>query len=155
MLAIYSKQFNLIESRALSQLSKGRDGIDWVPSYGEWIRLLRKYFRMTQAELAERAKIPQSHIVKIESGKADVQMSTLEKIFKALSCDVIIQPKPQKSIDEILRGRARAIALTRLKQSMGTMALEGQAAEADTFRELLEKKTDEILSDSREKLWRK
>lgn len=110
---------------------------------------------MTQSELAERSKIPQSHIVKIEGGKSDVQISTLEKIFKALSCELIVQPKPQKPIEEILRGRARAVALKRLKQSMGTMALEGQAAEADTFRELLEKKTDEILNDPREKLWNK
>lgn len=149
------KQFDLIEQRALAQL-QGKGGEEsWVPSYSEWIRLLRKYFRMTQSELAERAKIPQSHIVKIEQGKADVQISTLEKIFKALSCELIIQPKPKKSIEDILRGRARAIALKRLKQSMGTMALEGQAAEADTFRELLEKKTDEILSDRSEKLWNK
>lgn len=35
------------------------------------------------------------------------------------------------------------------------MALEGQAAEADSFREFLENKTDEILSDSHEKLWNK
>ncbi len=135
------------------QTSVGKE--DWNPSFQEWIRLLRKYFRMTQAELAERANIPQSHIVKIEKGKTDVQIGTLEKIFKALSCELVLQPKPQKAIGDILRGRARSIALKRLKQSMGTMALEGQAAEAETFRELLEKKTDEILSDPREKLWNK
>lgn len=149
------KYFNLMEKRALALLPTKVGTEDWDPPFNEWIRLLRKYFRMTQAELAERAKIPQSHIVKIEQGKTDVQISTLEKIFKALSCDLIIQPKPQKSIDDILRGRARSIALKRLKQSMGTMALEGQAAEAETFRELLEKMTDEILSDPSEKLWNK
>lgn len=155
LMSMNRKHFDLIEKRALAQLQRRVEGEDWNPPFNEWIRLLRKYFRMTQSELAERAKIPQSHIVKIEGGKTDVQISTLEKIFKALSCELIIQPKPQKPIDEILRGRARAIALKRLKQSMGTMALEGQAAEADTFRELLEKKTDEILSDPREKLWNK
>lgn len=147
------RHFDIIEKRALDQLRGEMEKTS--PPYNEWIRLLRRYFRMTQSELAERAKIPQSHIVKIEGGKADVQISTLEKIFKALSCELIVQPKPQKPIEEILRGRARAVALKRLKQSMGTMALEGQAAEADTFRELLEKKTDEILNDPREKLWNK
>ncbi len=149
------KHFDLVEERALAQLHRqgAREEVNFP--FNAWIRLLRKYLRMTQAELAERAKIPQSHIVKIEGGKADVQISTLEKIFKAISCELVIQPKPQKPIDEILRGRARAIALKRLKQVMGTMALEGQAAEADTFRELLEKKTDEILRDPREKLWNK
>ena len=38
---------------------------------------------------------------------------------------------------------------------MGTMALEDQAPEAEVFRKLLEKRTDEILRDPREKLWRK
>ena len=147
------KIFDLIEQRALSDLKSTSAGESL--SFGEWIRLLRKYFRMTQSELAERAKIPQSHIVKIESGKSDIQISTLEKMFNALSCDLIVQPKPQKTIDEILRGRARVVALKRLKQSMGTMALEGQAAEPDTFKEVLDKKTDEILNDSREKLWDK
>lgn len=149
------KYFDLIEKRALIQLQTKEGKEDGNFPFNEWIRLLRKYFRMTQSELAQRANIPQSHIVKIEGGKADVQISTLEKIFKAISCELIIRPKPQKPIDEILRGRARSIALQRLKQSMGTMALEGQAAKADTFRELLEKKTDEILSDPREKLWKK
>ena len=149
------KYFDLLEKRALASLQPEEGKENWSPPFSEWIRLLRKYFRMTQAELAERAKIPQSHIVKIEQGKTDLQIGTLEKIFKALSCDLVIQPKPQKPIDNILRGRARSIALKRLKQSMGTMALEGQAAEAETFRELLEKMTDEILSDPSEKLWNK
>ncbi|MGH7796277.1 MAG: hypothetical protein ACREQ2_15505 [Candidatus Binatia bacterium] len=56
-------------------------------------------------------------------------------------------------IAQMLRGRARSVALKRLKQSRGTMALEHQAPEADVFKQLLEKRTDEILTDRREKLW--
>jgi predicted DNA-binding mobile mystery protein A len=145
---------NLIESKALSFLQN-------VPSepegsslpYHDWIRIVRGYLRMTQAELAARAKIPQSHVVKIESGDGDIQISTLKKVFEALSCDFFICPKPHKPLTEILRGRARDVALKRLKQTTGTMALEGQAPEADLLRQLLEKKTDEILNDPREKLW--
>jgi hypothetical protein len=37
---------------------------------------------------------------------------------------------------------------------MGTMALEHEAPEAEVFKQLLEKHTDEILTDRREKLWR-
>ena len=77
------------------------------------------------------------------------------RIFEALSCDLVIAPKPKKPLDEILRERARAIALKRLKQSMGAMALEGQAPDREVFLKLLEKRTDEILNDRREKLWTK
>jgi hypothetical protein len=37
---------------------------------------------------------------------------------------------------------------------MGTMALENQAPDEEVFRQLLEKRTDEILKDERERIWR-
>ena len=37
----------------------------------------------------------------------------------------------------------------------GTMALEEQAPEKEVFKQLLEKRTDEILGDPRERLWSK
>jgi transcriptional regulator with XRE-family HTH domain len=108
---------------------------------------------MTQAELAQRAKVSQPHLAGIESGKTDSQISTLKRIFEAMFCDLVLEPRPKKPIKEVLRGRARSVALKRLKQSMGTMALEHQAPGADVFKQLLEKRTDEILTDRREKLW--
>ena len=126
-----------------------------ILSHGQWIRALRHYLRMTQEELAERSRIQQSHLVAIESEKVDPQIRTLRKLFKALSCDLMIHPLPQKPLQEVLRDRARAIALKRLKQAMGTMALENQAPEKQTFKLLLEKRTDDILKDPRERLWNK
>ena len=121
----------------------------------DWIRLLRNYLRMTQAELAKRANITQANLVAIESGKTDPRVSTLQRIYEGLFCHLSLEPQPKKPLEDILRGRARAIALQRLKKTMGTMALEDQAPEAEVFRKLLEKRTDDILRDPREKLWRK
>ena len=110
---------------------------------------------MTQAELAQRSHIPQSHLAQIESGKIDPQLGTLKRIFEGLSCDLVTQPLPRKPLSEVLRGRARAVALKRLKQTMGTMALENQAPEKEIFKRLLEKRTDDVLNDPRERLWNK
>lgn len=143
--------WNLSDSQNLSQLNPNEPSP--VP-YNEWIRSLRAYLRMTQAELAQRAKITQPHLAAIESGKTDPQIGTLKKIFEALSCDVVVRPRPKKKIEEILRGQAGSVALKRLKQSMGTMALENQAPDTEAFRHLLKKKTDEILEDRREHLWK-
>lgn len=121
-------------------------------SHPEWIRALRNYLRMTQTELAQRAHIPQSHLALIESGKIDPQVGTLKKIFEGLSCDLVIQPLPRRPLAEVLRGRARAVALKRLKPVMGTMALENQAPEKEVFKRLLEKRTDDVLNDPRERL---
>ena len=110
---------------------------------------------MTQEELAHRASITQANLVKIESGKTNPRVGTLKRIFEGLSCDLLIEPRPQKPIDELLRGRARSVALKRLKQAMGTMALENQAPGSEAFLQLLEKRTDEILKDRSERLWNK
>lgn len=110
---------------------------------------------MTQAELAKRAKITQANLVAIESGKVDPRVGTLQRIYQGLSCHLSLEPRPQKPLEELLRDRARAIALQRLNKTMGTMALEEQAPEKEMFRKLLEKRTDDILRDPREKLWRK
>ena len=149
------KNTTIVDDISLSKLRVDSSSEDHNLKPRDWIRLLRNYLRMTQAELAKRANITQANLAAIESGKADPRVSTLQQIYKGLSCHLSVEPRPQKSLDAILRGRARAIALKRLKKTMGTMALEGQAPEKEVFRKLLEKRTDEILRDPREKLWRK
>lgn len=109
---------------------------------------------MTQAELAKRANITQANLVAIESGKVDPRVSTLQRIYKGLSCHLSVEPRPQKPLEEILRGRARAVALKRLKKTVGTMALEEQAVDKEIFEKLLEIQTDQILHNPCEKLWR-
>ncbi|MBX3301021.1 MAG: helix-turn-helix domain-containing protein [Nitrospira sp.] len=149
------KYWNIVDEIALQRLEEAPRAEHTVLSYGQWIRMLRNYLRITQQELAQRSHISQSHLALIESGKIDPQIGTLQRIFDGLSCDLVIEPLPRRPLSEILRGRARSIALKRLKHAMGTMALEDQAPERATFKQLLEKRTDDILSDSRERLWHK
>jgi predicted DNA-binding mobile mystery protein A len=147
-------RLNIVDDIALSRLESKpqRDLTD--RSHGEWIRTLRGYLRMTQRDLASRANISQPHLVAIESGRIDPQISTLRRVYDALSCDLTVEPRPRKPLVELLRGQARSVALKRLKHTMGTMALENQAPDEDVFRKLLEKRTDEILKDDRERIWR-
>ncbi len=144
---------SIIDNSALTQLlHEPISVLDPEPSPGDWIRIMRKYLRMTQTELAKKAKITQPHLVDIEKGKIDPQWGTLRRIFEAMSCNLGIRPEPNKPLEGVLRGRARSVALKRLKQTMGTMALEGQAPEKEMFQKLLESRTDEILSDKSERL---
>ena len=119
---------------------------------GDWIRLLRNRLRMTQVELAHRAHITQPNLAAIESGKVDPQVGTLRRIYEGLGCELNLEPLLHKPLEELVRDRARAVALTRLKQTMGTMALEDQAPDKDTFRQLLEKRTDDLLRSPRKRL---
>lgn len=146
-------RLNIIDDMALSRLQPEATGTLTDPSHAEWIRILRGYLRMTQMELAKRSNISQPHLAAIESGRIDPQISTVRRIYEGLSCDLVVEPRPRKPLNQVLRGQARGLALKRLKHTMGTMALENQAPDEEVFRQLLEKRTNEILKDDRERLW--
>ncbi len=148
------KQTTIVDDIVLLKLKVEASPDDHNLKPNDWIRLLRNYLRMTQAELAKRAKITQANLVAIESGKVDPRVGTLRRIYHGLSCRLSVEPRPQQPLENILRGRAQAVALQRLKQTMGTMALEEHAPDEEMVKMLLDKRTDDILRDPREKLWR-
>ena len=52
------------------------------------IKELREARNWTQADLADRADLPQATVSRIEGGKtAGISFDTLEKLAKALGCD--------------------------------------------------------------------
>lgn len=107
-----------------------------------WIRDLRKRLHMSQKQLAKRAKITQSHLSLIESGKSKISVWLLEKIFEALFCDVMIIPLSQ-DLDAIMKKQAKLAAKKHLSSLMGSMALENQLP----TKEYLDKKIEEVAYD--------
>ncbi len=75
----------IVDDISLSRLQVGSSSGDADLTPGDWIRILRNYLRMTQAELAKRANITQPNLAAIESGKADPQVSTLRRVYKGMS----------------------------------------------------------------------
>lgn len=146
------KQPTILDDLALTRLTVEPPSKSSQRTPGDWIRIVRNYLRMTQRELAQRAQVTQANLAAIESGKVDPQLGTLRRIYEGLSCTLSIEPRPQEPLEKILRGRARTVALSRLKQTMGTMALENQAPDRDMFQQLLEQSTDTILRSPRKRL---
>lgn len=77
------------------------------------IRAIRNGLRMTQAQLARRAGMPQSHVAKIETGKVDAQLSTLRKILRAMFCEMVLVPKFKKTPQAAIAGRVKEVARRR------------------------------------------
>ena len=48
---------------------------------------------LTQRELGERLKLPQSHISKIERGKTDLRVSSLIEMARHLDLEVVLVPR--------------------------------------------------------------
>ena len=55
------------------------------------IRELRISKKITQRQLAKKTGISQQHISKIESGEITPTYATLEKIAKALGCEIVFK----------------------------------------------------------------
>lgn len=55
---------------------------------GERIKTLRIAQRMTQEELAEKAGLQRTHVVRIEQGKYDFTLSVLSAIANVLGCTI-------------------------------------------------------------------
>lgn len=55
------------------------------------IRELRISKKITQRQLAEKTGISQQHISKIENGEIAPTYATLEKIAKALGCEIVFK----------------------------------------------------------------
>ena len=66
---------------------------------GTMLKKLRTEARLTQKRLAELARVSQAHIAKIEQGKVDPRLSTVNRIL-----DVLTEKKQNKSMDIMTKG---------------------------------------------------
>lgn len=122
-------------------------------SIGEMISIVRNQLGMSQNILAQLAGIPQSTVSRIEKSKREPNLSTLHKILKALSCEIIIVPLLTQSIDTIRRNQARYVAENNIKYLRGTMSLEKQEPDKKIIEELIKEEEEELLRSSGNKLW--
>jgi transcriptional regulator with XRE-family HTH domain len=122
-------------------------------SIGALIKSIRVQLGMSQRILAKRAKIPQSTVSRIEQGQRDTSVSTLHKILGAMSCDLIIVPLLQDSIDIIRRKQAKKVAEKQVRYLQGTMNLEDQQPDSRFVEELLKQEEEQLLKGSNATLW--
>jgi len=69
------------------------------------VRALRSKLKMSQADLARRARMPQAQVARIESGRGDVQLGTLRRLFDAMFCDLLVLPRPRRRPGDALAER--------------------------------------------------
>lgn len=72
---------------------------------GTIVRAVRSALRMSQAQLARRCRVPQSHIARLEAAAADVRLETLRRMLDAMFCDLLILPRPRKRLSDMVAER--------------------------------------------------
>ena len=81
-----------LDKRYGAQGTAGRDKFDeeslaWF--YGNMLRERRKELNLTQKQLAEQLGREQSYIARVESGKADIQLSSFFRIAAVLGIQFV------------------------------------------------------------------
>ncbi len=155
-MALRKASRSIAMSRALSRFITWAD--DAPEGGGDYaahslIALLRARLAMTQEQLARRCGLPQSHIAKIEKGKVDLQLGTLRRIFKALFCELVLSPKPQRDLDGIILEQARKAARARVSRVAGTMVMEKQRPEEDALEEMVGAEAERLVEKRSPEIW--
>lgn len=77
------------------------------------LKSARKAKGLSQRALSKRTGVPQSHISKIESGGADIRLSSLTELARALDLDLKLVPrKIVPAVDGVVRATAPTVTAT-------------------------------------------
>lgn len=148
----YSPSEKLLIEEIMQAAQKTRVAVRGL-TIGALIKSIRVQLRMSQKALAKRAGVPQSTISRIEQEERDANLSTLNKILGAISCDLVIVPLLQDSIDAIRRKQARKMAEKQVRYLKGTMNLEDQQPDSRFIAELVKQEEERLLQGTNSKLW--
>lgn len=121
--------------------------------YPAQIRALRSILGMTQAQLAKRASQSPRLVRRLESGKGDPRLSTLQKTAEGLECDLIVRFVPKKSIIKLLKKRAEEKAQQIISLSKGTATLEEQEPLDLYAHQQLKDLIEELMDKKKTLLW--
>ena len=128
-----------------------------IPRTG-WIRAIRESLGMTTTQLAKRLNMPQSALLRLEQreAKGTVSLHTLERVAKALQCQMVYALVPENSLEELLDKQTKIAAQRIVGRVSHSMALEEQkvsqlesSTQADELARELKDKMDSQIWDKK------
>ncbi len=125
------------------------------PSRG-WLKLIRESLGRTERQQAKRLGISAPTLHKSEQSEAEdrISLGQLRKLADGLDCELVYALVPRRPLPEIVRERARTIALDEVGAVAHSMGLEDQRPAADRLRQQTDRRTEELLRGRWSNLWR-
>ena len=124
------------------------------PSRG-WVRAIRETLGMTTRQLAERMRISQPTLVKLEKSEAagTITLGSLERAAQALGCRVVYALVPIKPLTETIEERASMLADRQVSSVEQTMRLEAQGVTNKAERKQARRQVAQELLRRPARLW--
>jgi len=145
---------------AVDQLDRATDPLRRiarsVPRSG-WVRSIRYALGMTAAQLGRRLGVTPQAVLDTEKREAsgDVTLTQLRKTADALDCELFYALIPRGSLAEMVRERARKVAIEEVEELSHSMALENQQTDSSFKEKRVEAEMQRLLHEKRRSsLWR-
>lgn len=120
-----------------------------------WIRAVREALGMSGKQLAQRLKVSQPRIPKLEQDElaGAVTLKTMWQVAEALDCVFVYAIVPRTSLEETVRTQARKVAAERMQRVSHTMLLEAQGLSDEEQRASYDAAVDELVREMPKELW--
>ncbi len=127
-----------------------------VPVKG-WIRAIREALGMSGRQLAQRLKVSQPRIPRLEQDElsGSVTIKTMHQVAEALDCTFVYALVPRTSLEDTLRAQACMVAQDRIERVAHSMLLEAQSLSAEEHQKSFDSAIDELVREMPKELWDK
>lgn len=125
------------------------------PPLKGWIRAVREALGMSGKQLAQRLKVSQPRIPRLEQDELSggVTLKTMRQVAEALDCVFVYALVPRASLEETVRTQARKVAAERMQRVSHTMLLEAQGLSDEEQRASLDAAVEELVREMPKELW--
>lgn len=120
-----------------------------------WLKAIRTALGMSERSFAKRLGILHSSLYNLERNErsGSVTLESLRRAAEALDADLVYAIVPRKPLRVVIRERARALAMERLRPIAQSMELEQQSLSAKQLERQVKELADE-LEKKPASLWR-
>lgn len=119
-----------------------------------WVREIRETLGMSRTAFARRLSLDPSTVLRLENSEAKgtITLSSLERLARALECEVSYVLIPKRSLFEMLKQRAERVLRKEEEDIEHTMQLEGQGGrkQSDVRRAM---DVASLIESSDKRLW--
>ena len=146
---------NIIREQYQSKINQLVDIKEIIRPKEGWIRAMRKALGMSSPQLANRLAVSRSQASQMERMEVEdrITLKQLRRTADTLGCDLVYALKPRKTVEEMIRDRAKEKAQSIVEQTNVHMKLEAQELSKKELDAQIEYEIQRLIREMPRDLW--